>query len=110
VAPRTHLEEQLAAIWGEVLSLEHIGVHDDFFALGGHSLQTMQVLTRLHERLDVELPLHTLFEAPTVDQLAVAITQRQAESEQPDDIAQLLAELEGLSDADLSALLTEETR
>jgi amino acid adenylation domain-containing protein len=73
VAPRTLVEEQLAAIWAELFRVEHVGVHDNFFELGGHSLLAMQVITRVRNMLGFNLPLRLLFEAPTVARLAEAL-------------------------------------
>src|SRR5258708_7635394 len=63
---RTPVEEILASIWGEVLKLERVSVHEDFFALGGHSLSATQVIARIRRALSVELPLPAMFESPTV--------------------------------------------
>ena len=68
--PRTPVEEQVAAVWSEVLGRPRIGAHDDFFALGGHSLTALQVATRLREAFGVEVPLRRLFEAPSPAALA----------------------------------------
>jgi amino acid adenylation domain-containing protein len=80
VAPRTALEEKIAGVWREVLHLDEVGVNDNFFDLGGHSLHAMQVMGRLRDLLSVELPVSDLFEAPTVAGLANAI---EANASQP---------------------------
>jgi acyl-coenzyme A synthetase/AMP-(fatty) acid ligase/acyl carrier protein len=73
VAPRTPLEQELADIWASVLRLERLGIHDNFFEVGGHSLLATQVISRLRQAFGVELPLRTLFEAPTVADLGARI-------------------------------------
>jgi amino acid adenylation domain-containing protein len=100
VEPRTPVEEQLAEIWEEVLGLERVGVHDDFFELGGHSLLAVRVVTRLNRQFGVELPLHVLFEDPTIEGLALAVTQMQAEAEI--DIEGMLAQVEQMQDQSVS--------
>jgi amino acid adenylation domain-containing protein len=70
VAPRTPTEEVLAGIWAEVLRVERVGIHEDFFELGGHSLLATRVITRVREKLKIELPLRAMFESPTVMELA----------------------------------------
>ncbi|HSE18779.1 MAG TPA: amino acid adenylation domain-containing protein [Pyrinomonadaceae bacterium] len=79
VAGRTVTEQLLVQIWSEVLKVEPIGIHDDFFALGGHSLMAAQVVSRIRATFQIELPLRSLFETPTIESLAQAI-ESQAET------------------------------
>ncbi|HVI73135.1 MAG TPA: condensation domain-containing protein, partial [Pyrinomonadaceae bacterium] len=69
-APRTAVEELLCSIWAEVLQVERAGIHDNFFALGGHSLTAMQVVARVRQCFGIELPLRSLFELGTISALA----------------------------------------
>jgi acyl carrier protein len=73
VAPSTPVEEELAQIWSKVLSVEQVGIHDNFFDLGGHSLLATQVISRVRQAFHVDLPLRSLFEAPTVSGLAAML-------------------------------------
>jgi len=73
VAARTPVEELLVQIWGELLRLNQVGVHDNFFELGGHSLLATQVISRVRQLFQQEMPLRTLFEAPTIAELAQRI-------------------------------------
>ena len=73
VAPKTPIEELLAAIWSQVLGIEKIGIHDNFFELGGHSLKATQVISGIRETFGVELPLRQLFSQSTIAELAEAI-------------------------------------
>ncbi|HEY9810873.1 MAG TPA: amino acid adenylation domain-containing protein [Halomicronema sp.] len=73
VAPRTSLEAILAGIWSQLLGLKKVGIYDNFFDLGGHSLLITQLLAKVRESFQIELPLRVLFEAPTVAGLAEKI-------------------------------------
>jgi amino acid adenylation domain-containing protein len=79
--PRTGLEQTLARIWVEVLELERVGIHSDFFELGGDSLLATQIVSRIRETLRVDLALRDLFEAPTVASLAERIAGRIGDDE-----------------------------
>jgi amino acid adenylation domain-containing protein/thioester reductase-like protein len=78
VAPRTLVEEQLAEIWAQVLGLEQVGIHDNFFDLGGHSLLITQLLAKVRDTFKVNLSLRSLFQEPTVANIAktIAIAQQ----------------------------------
>ena len=93
VAPRNEIEEVLVRIWGELVDVPRIGVHDDFFDLGGHSLHATRHMHRVRDLLDIELPVRTLYEAPTIEQLALRVEER------------LIAELEALSDEEVDHLV-----
>jgi natural product biosynthesis luciferase-like monooxygenase protein/amino acid adenylation domain-containing protein/FkbM family methyltransferase len=79
-APRTATEAALAEIWAGVLGVEHVGVHDDFFALGGHSLAAGRLAARVRADLDADLPVRAVFEAPTVAELAALVDARRGET------------------------------
>ncbi|WP_214509335.1 non-ribosomal peptide synthetase [Pseudomonas brassicacearum] len=74
-APEGHVEQVLAAIWQELLEVEIIGRHDDFFALGGHSLLVVRMTARLRALLGIEVPVNVIFQHPTLIQLAEQIAQ-----------------------------------
>lgn len=94
VAPRTELEEELAAIWAKVLRVERVGIMDNFFDLGGHSLLATQLISRIRNAFQIELSLRNLFESPTVATLAVVIVQRLAAAMDGEEMAGILAQLE----------------
>jgi amino acid adenylation domain-containing protein len=81
VAPRTPIEERLARIWSEVLSLARIGVDDNFFDLGGHSLAATRVVSEVIKTFQLEIPIKSLLQSPTVSEMAAMISgERKARS------------------------------
>jgi acyl carrier protein len=89
VPPRTPTEERVARIWSELLGVERVGVTANFFALGGHSLMAMRVLTRLRDDTGLDIPLQSLFDAPTVTGLAERVDTIQWAKGGPDAQASL---------------------
>jgi amino acid adenylation domain-containing protein len=104
VAPRTPLEEVLAGVWAELLSLERVGVHDNFFALGGHSLLVTQLLARLLTMFKTELPLIAVFQFPTVAEFAEAVKSYESKPGQTDRIAAAIRKVQQMSPAEKAAL------
>jgi amino acid adenylation domain-containing protein len=107
-APRTPTEETLVEIWAQVIGVERVGIHHNFFELGGHSLLATQLISRVRSEFRVELPLRRLFEYPTVAGLSLIISQQLAAQEDAEEMEQLLAELEQLSDGEAQRLLVEQ--
>jgi acyl carrier protein len=109
VAPRTPAEEVLAGIWGEILGIEKVGIQDNFFELGGHSLMATQIISRLSNVFQVEIPLRQLFLYPTISELALIIAGK-LENTAQENVKQLLDEFEDLSDEDAERLLAQKLR
>ena len=105
--PRTPTEQLVAEVWAEVLKIEKIGIHDNFFDLGGHSLQATRVTTRLNQQTNLDIPLRTFFENPTIEELSLAITELQVSQEDDQDVMRMIEELEDLSEEEISALLRD---
>jgi acyl carrier protein len=92
VAPRTPTQILVATIWKELLKVEQVGLHANFFELGGHSLLAMQLVSRIRETFKIEFPLRHLFEAPTLEALALVIEEI------------LIEEIEAIDDAEAARL------
>jgi amino acid adenylation domain-containing protein len=109
VAPRTPVEEMLEAIWAEVLTLDRIGIHDNFFSdLGGHSLLATQIISRVREAFQIELPLQRIFEEPTIAGLGQAILTQMVGAADSEQLARALEAIDQLSDEEVQRLLAEE--
>jgi acyl transferase domain-containing protein/acyl carrier protein len=114
--PKGETEKKIAEVWEHLLGVAPIGIRDKFFELGGHSLLAIQLLARLRELFDMDLPVQRIFEAPTVAQLAESIERDRKEMPAPevaaaagggDGLAEMLSMIDGLSEAELDALLSE---
>ncbi len=89
VAPEGPIEERLAEMWQEVLGLNKVGVHDDFFELGGHSLIAARLFSKIERAFGRQLPLATLFHAPTIAQISTIIEQAGSEAREVEPIRRL---------------------
>lgn len=105
VEPRTNTERQLVTIWSAVLKRDVVGVTDSFLDLGGHSLLAIRVLGRISKDFGVRLALRSLFETPTVRQIAVVIDAELAQRNAAAALSQALEAVESLSDAEVERLL-----
>ncbi|WP_374015850.1 beta-ketoacyl synthase N-terminal-like domain-containing protein [Paenibacillus thiaminolyticus] len=104
-APANEAEEKVASIWQEMMGLERIGIHDDFFMLGGNSLLAIQIIARMRTMFGVEVPMTAIFESPTISGLAEAVMALQLEQVNEEELDSLLDEIEGLSDEEIALLL-----
>ncbi|MGW8959227.1 amino acid adenylation domain-containing protein [Paenibacillus sp. NPDC055715] len=89
VAPRTDVEQLLAAIWQEVLEIPQVGIHDDFFTLGGHSLKVLELVRKVHLATDIELPIRSVLEFPTIEEQALALLKSDLQSKADSPIIRL---------------------
>ena len=110
VAPRIPAEKALSGIWAQVLGLERVGIYDNFFELGGHSLSATRVISLARKAFEMELPLRTLFEKPTIEELALVISQSPALGTEQEHLCPILTELEALSEEEAQQLLAGKTR
>ncbi len=111
VAPRTEVEIAISQVWADVLQVDQVGVRDNFFQIGGHSLLAMQVLVRIRSMMSIEMPMSVLFELPTVEQMALYVIQTRQHNI-PDEmegagqeVEELLERLADMSDSEATALL-----
>jgi acyl carrier protein len=98
ISPRTPIEKEIAQIWAEVLLLDEVGVSDNFLALGGHSLAASRIISQIIRSFQLELPIKTLFDSPTVAEMAMVIAAHQAKLANPDELERMLSEVEASSD------------
>jgi amino acid adenylation domain-containing protein len=108
VAPRTPVEEELCAIFAELLAVPRISIRDSFFELGGHSLSATLLLSRMHSKLGVEVTLRQVFKTPTVEEIALSVARQLVEQEDEGEMAALLQEVRGLSEEALEEAVRRE--
>jgi len=108
VAPRSPAEELVAAVWREVLRVKDVGVYDNFFELGGNSLRASQVVARLRDMLQIELPLRTLFDHPAIEHMVEAMAESHGGIEAVEEIALIAQTVAQLSGDELTAMLDHE--
>jgi amino acid adenylation domain-containing protein len=96
IAPRTPTEKMLAKIWAEVLKIDKLGIHDNFFDLGGHSLLATQVMSRIRDAFQIDIPLRVLFEQPTVEELAIAMMRFNNKGITEKELSAMVDDLESL--------------
>ena len=104
-----NLQARLAAIWSSLLAIDEVGIDEDFFDLGGHSLLAVQLLSRIHQELAVELPDSVIYgDKLRIDNLARTIELQQLGVGDRSTYEAMLAEVESLSDEEVAALLAQE--
>src|SRR6185295_1638904 len=91
--PRNDIEQFLFSLWQELLPPSPFGIHDDFFELGGHSLLATQIIGRVRDALNVEVPLRAFFDSPTIANLAASIDNQLAAQMDPTELDQAIASL-----------------
>ena len=109
IAPSSPIEKVLTDIWADVLGVNQVGLRDNFFVLGGHSLLATQVCSHLSKVFQTEIPLKTLFESPTVGELAFALIQGEDEREKLEKRATLFLKVAELSEDEVNIMLARQT-
>ncbi|MBD2208746.1 amino acid adenylation domain-containing protein [Nostoc linckia FACHB-104] len=108
ISPRTPAEEVLTEIWAEVLGVSKISIHDNFFHLGGHSLLAAQLVNRIQQTFDLDLPVRELFQKPTVAELLEVLAELADGRDILDEIARTIQEINQMSPEQMQALLSGE--
>jgi acyl transferase domain-containing protein/acyl carrier protein len=96
VAPTNEIEQLTADIWHTLFGIERVGIHDDFFNLGGNSLLAIQLVSQLRKAFKVEMPLSKLFESPTIAGLSTSIAESQVKQRDLEEMERLLKEIEAM--------------
>ena len=106
VAPRSPVEQELARLWAEILTLDRVGINDSFFELGGHSLSAVRLISAVIKTFQTDLPLQTLFQSPTIAEMAAILVRHRGKKLSDDEMGRIVTELESLTDEDAQQLLS----
>jgi amino acid adenylation domain-containing protein len=109
VAPGNLIERMLERIWAEALGLDCVGIHDNFFDLGGHSLTTTRVVSQVIRQFRFELPIKALFQSPTVAEMAAIIMQKETKWASEDALNRMLSEVEAMTEEEAQKQLAGES-
>jgi acyl carrier protein len=104
-AAQTTLHEVLAKVWADSLGIEKVGIEDDFFELGGASVVATQIVSRLREMFQMDLPAILLFETPTIEKLARYMIENEAQPGLTEKTATLLKRIEGMTEEEVARSL-----
>lgn len=107
-APTNAIEESIVEIWEDILGIKPIGINDNFFDLGGHSLIAALFLSQLKEKFQVKLGLRVIFEVPTITAIARLVMEQKDKPGDEQELDSLLTEIEGLSQEEIDRALSEE--
>jgi amino acid adenylation domain-containing protein len=111
VEPRTALEGDIARVWQDLLHLDQVGVEDNFFDLGGHSILAMQVVNKLREQHSIDLPVKAFFQFPTIARMAGSLeSQRSARQAEANRVMEIIDRIKTLSSQEAKALLETYTK
>jgi amino acid adenylation domain-containing protein len=106
-SPTNEIETALVSIWENILDVRPIGINDNFFDLGGHSLSATRVVSRIFKRYQFEIPLQSLFQSPTIAEMAAVITEHQGKLLDESRLSAILDELASMSEAEAERLVSE---
>src|ERR1700723_2742608 len=104
-APKTPLQEVLSKVWAESLGVEKVGIEDDFFELGGASVVATQIVSRLRQMFQMDLPAILLFDTPTIEKLAHYMIEHEAQPGLTEKTAILLKRIEGMNEEEVARSL-----
>jgi amino acid adenylation domain-containing protein len=108
IAPQNPTQELLAEIWSEVLGIERIGIDDNFFYLGGHSLKAIQLIGQIHKTYELDITVRHLFNYPTIGELATVLGELVGGEQIIDEISRTIQEISQLSPEQVQAMLAQQ--